>query len=169
MSAVLDRWNCLPHEEASEALLCSCGSHAWAEIMVRKRPYSSVSELLENSDRVWEGLSTDDWLEAFRCHPRIGAVSARDASEGSLALSKEEQGQVLDSSREVLERMAEGNRLYEKQFGFTFIVCATGKSADEILNLLYERLDQEPQVEIRDAAEQQRRITQIRLKKWLEI
>ena len=124
--------------------------------------------LLAKSDEVWRGLSEADWLEAFRSHPRIGESSTqRAASLQSAAWSEQEQRDVADANDAVRIALAEGNREYEQRFNRIFIVCATGKSPAGILKILQCRLENDEQTEIQEAAEQQRQITQIRLKKWL--
>ena len=109
-----------------------------------------------------------DWLEAFACHPRIGErkVSAHAGAQ-SAAWSRAEQAQTASANDEVLAEIAEGNQKYEELFGFTYIVCATGKSAKEMLTILKRRLGSSREIELREAAEQQRQIMQIRLGKWL--
>ena len=108
-----------------------------------------------------------DWMEAFACHPRIGEQKVAHASRKSAAWSRQEQSSAETAAERVLAELAEGNARYEQRFGFTYIVCATGKSADEMLEILNRRLGSDRITELREAAEQQRQITQIRLGKWL--
>ena len=108
-----------------------------------------------------------DWMEAFSCHPRIGGRKSAHASAQSSAWSTQEQSSTNAAAEKVLAELAEGNALYEQRFGFTYIVCATGKSAEEMLAILNRRLASDRSKELREAAEQQRQITQIRLGKWL--
>ena len=108
-----------------------------------------------------------DWLEAFACHPRIGERQAANAGGKSAAWSKQEQSHTNTAGDMLLTELAEGNRQYEERFGFTYIVCATGKSAEEMLGILMRRLSATRDAELREAAEQQRQIMQIRLGKWL--
>jgi 2-oxo-4-hydroxy-4-carboxy-5-ureidoimidazoline decarboxylase len=170
MNEVLARWNSAAQAEAIEEILACCGSQAWAEKMVGRRPFASERSLLFASDAVWFGSSSADWLEAFGRHPRIGEsagkASARTASE---EWSAAEQHHVSAAQAETKLALAEGNRAYEQKFGHIFIVCATGKSASEILEILRRRMHNEGGAELREAAEQQRQITQLRLKKWLGI
>ncbi len=152
-------------------MLACCGARRWAEEMVAQRPIASVEALGAMADRVWSTMQEPDWLEAFACHPRIGrrepaAVSAHGA-EKSAAWSSQEQSRTSSASERVLAELAEGNARYEQRFGFTYIVCATGKSAEEILAILQRRLASNRTAELREAAEQQRQIMQIRLGKWL--
>jgi 2-oxo-4-hydroxy-4-carboxy-5-ureidoimidazoline decarboxylase len=114
-------------------------------------------------------LSESDWLEAFRSHPRIGESKAvTDASPQSARWSEQEQSNVANARDSATTALAEGNRIYERKFKRIFIVCATGKSPEEILNILRRRLETDERTELQEAAEQQRLITQIRLRKWLQ-
>jgi OHCU decarboxylase len=128
---------------------------------------ASVVELSLAADRVWSTMEEADWMEAFAWHPRIGERKTAHASAKSQAWSRQEQSSAEDAEEAVLAELAAGNEVYEEQFGFTYIVCATGKSAEEMLSILNRRLGSERAAELREAAEQQRQITQIRLGKWL--
>jgi 2-oxo-4-hydroxy-4-carboxy-5-ureidoimidazoline decarboxylase len=171
MNATLAAWNVAGESEALNAMIACCGSKRWAEAMVVLRPIAGVAELSEAADRVWSTMQESDWLEAFACHPRIGerkpALVAAHASEQSAAWSRQEQSSADDANQLVLVELAEDNRLYEQRFGFTYIVCATGKSAIEMLTILKRRLASDRETELCEAAEQQRQIMQIRLGKWL--
>jgi OHCU decarboxylase len=167
MNAVLDRWNKAEDSEALRAMTACCGATRWAEAMTALRPIESVVELSLAADRVWSTMEEADWMEAFACHPRIGDRKPAHASAKSLAWSRQEQSSAEDADEAVLAELAAGNALYEERFGFTYIVCATGKSAEEMLTILNRRLGRERAAELREAAEQQRQITQIRLGKWL--
>lgn len=113
-------------------------------------------------------MQEPDWREAFACHPRIGERSAAALAGGqSTAWSRLEQSRTSAADENLLAELARGNQVYEEQFGFTYIVCATGKSAEEMLAILRRRLANTRDTELREAAEQQRQITQIRLGKWL--
>ena len=169
MSDALDRWNRLPVREAEADILACCGSRAWAQAMASRRPIASEAALFATSDETWRGLSEADWMEAFRSHPRIGeSRPERPAAANSAAWSAQEQSGVTASEQAIKAALADGNSEYEKRFGHIFIVCATGKSADEILGILQRRLQNDAATELREAAEQQRQITHIRLKRWLE-
>jgi 2-oxo-4-hydroxy-4-carboxy-5-ureidoimidazoline decarboxylase len=168
MSDVLARWNALRSEEAAEEILPSCGSRAWARGMAARRPILDEWTLLAAADQVWNSLPESDWMEAFRSHPRIGEANSRLSSPArSAAWSGEEQQRVRSADENVKIALAEANLAYEQQFNRIFIVCATGKSATEILELLRRRLLNDEITELREAAEQQRKIAQLRLKKWL--
>jgi OHCU decarboxylase len=168
VNETLAAWNAADATEARNAMLACCGSKRWADAMVALRPIASVFVLSEAADRVWATMQEADWLEAFACHPRIGDRNASiHAGEQSAAWSRTEQAQTNSASDRVLEEIAAGNERYEERFGFTYIVCATGKSAEEMLAILNRRLGSTREIELREAAEQQRQIMQIRLGKWL--
>jgi OHCU decarboxylase len=112
-------------------------------------------------------MEEPDWMEAFAAHPRIGERKASPANSASAAWSQQEQSSSALAPQPILDDLARGNSLYEERFGFTYIVCATGKSAEEMLAILGRRLKNDRQTELREAAEQQRQIMQIRLGKWL--
>jgi len=168
VSEVLARWNGLPHEEAAREILACCGSRTWATNMVSKRPIQDEVSLLATSDAIWRGLGEEDWLEAFRSHPRIGESRAEEVSPAqSSAWSAQEQQKAATADEAVKMALKWGNREYEQKFGRIFIVCATGKSASEILEILRRRLHNDDASELRLAAEEQRQIMHIRLKKWI--
>jgi 2-oxo-4-hydroxy-4-carboxy-5-ureidoimidazoline decarboxylase len=168
LSGVLSRWNLLPAEEAAKEILPCCGSQGWAQGMASCRPFKDVATLLATSDRIWRELSAADWLEAFESHPRIGdREKPAAATAQSAAWSAQEQTRAAVSDDSFKRALAEGNREYERKFHRIFIICATGKSAIEILDILRRRLSNDETTEVHEAAEQQREITQIRLRKWL--
>lgn len=151
-------------DEARELLRRCCGVKAWVERMLERRPFGSRDALHAAAREVWRALPPDDWRDAFQHHPRIGdraALGERFAATRDLA--QREQAGVAGASEDVLEALAAGNRAYGEKFGYTFIVCATGKSAQEMLAILRTRLANAPAVEIRIAAEEQARITALRL------
>jgi 2-oxo-4-hydroxy-4-carboxy-5-ureidoimidazoline decarboxylase len=168
MNEVLARWNRLSAEEAAQEILHCCGSIAWARALVVRRPIDDDTALIARSDETWWGLGLSDWMDAFSKHPRIGELKAPlAASVQSAAWSAQEQRNVTNVGESVQLALAEGNREYERRFDRVFIVCATGKSAPEILDILRKRLRNDVSAELREAAEEQRKITNIRLKKWL--
>jgi 2-oxo-4-hydroxy-4-carboxy-5-ureidoimidazoline decarboxylase len=135
--------------------------------MIQRRPFDSTAALCAAADTVWESLDRDDYLEAFRGHPRIGA-SLEDLAtrfESTADWSASEQGAVKGADRATLEALRDGNAAYESRFGFIFIVCATGKTAREMLALLQARIGNEPDAELRLAAAEQGKITKLRLEK----
>jgi OHCU decarboxylase len=148
-------------------MIACCGARRWASAMVALRPIGSVLDLSEAADRVWGTMEEADWMEAFVCHPRIGERKAAHAAARSVAWSKQEQSSASGTAEQVLAEIAEGNARYEERYGFTYIVCATGKSAEEMLTILKRRLLSDRAAELIEAAEQQRQITQMRLGKWL--
>ena len=168
MNDVLARWNALAVAQAAEEILPCCGSKTWAQGMAKQRPILDETTLQTASDHVWRNLNEADWMEAFRSHLRIGDSQAPAATlPASAAWSSEEQQKVGVANEDTKLALAEGNRAYEHRFKRTFIVCATGKSAAEMLEILRRRLRNDDVTELHEAAEQQRQITQIRLKKWL--
>ena len=169
MSESLTRFNSLPAEEARAELLKCCGARRWAEQVAAGRPYASAGELGEAADRVWRGLSADDWLEAFRAHPKIGErKAAAEVSAEARAWSEREQAGAASASEETRAALASANQTYEERFGFIFIVCAAGKTAAEMLSLLEARLGHDRETELRVAAGEQAKITRLRLRKLLE-
>lgn len=168
MNDVLARWNSLDPGKAAEEILPCCGSRGWAREMASRRPILNETELLAVGDEVWKSLAESDWIEAFSSHPRIGESHSQAVNPAkSVAWSEEEQRRVGTAAENVKLALAEGNRKYEQRFDRIFIVCATGKSAPEILEILRRRLRNDELVELLEAAEQQRQIAQLRLKKWL--
>lgn len=152
----------------AEFLKC-CGSSQWAKQMSEARPFSNSDELSSKADEIWWKLDEEDWLEAFRAHPKIGEKKAAAAqSTEAQKWSAQEQSESQKTAAETKEALADGNREYEQRFGFIFIICATGKSAEEILGALTGRLNNDSETELRAAAEEQRKITQLRLQKLLE-
>jgi 2-oxo-4-hydroxy-4-carboxy-5-ureidoimidazoline decarboxylase len=150
-----DFLNGLGPELAAVALESCCGARAWVEQMLALRPYSSSDALYAAAERVWLGLTVEQQLEAFAHHPRIG-----DRVGG---LSGQEQAGVASAGSQLLAALHAGNLAYEVRFGFVFLVCATGKSADEMLALLTERLTHDRDTELRVAAAEHAKITRLRL------
>ncbi len=168
MSEVLPRWNSLSREEAAREILPCCGSKNWAASMASKRPIQDELSLMETSDAIWGGLGEADWREAFRSHPRIGESRAEANSiTQSSAWSEQEQQKAASADEAMKLALKWGNREYEQKFGRIFIVCAMGKSAAEILEILRRRLHNDEATELQQAAEEQRQIMHIRLKKWI--
>ena len=168
---VLAQWNRLPADEAINAVLPCCGSRTWAEGMVARRPFADEAELLTASNETWRKVSPSDWMEAFRSHPRIGEkkpVMGSSAPGQSVEWSSQEQRDVTAADAAAKTALAEANREYERRFNRIFIVCATSKSAVEILEILRRRLKNGVETELHEAAEQQRQITELRLRKWLQ-
>ena len=164
----LEWLNALPEADARAELLRCCGSTAWARSMAEKRPFASESALTVAADEVWWNLSSDDWLEAFAAHPRIGNKKdvAKQHGEAQRWAAGEQRGADAANAA-TLQGLAAANAEYEQKFGHIYIVCATGKTADEMLALCRARLANAPHDELRVAAEEQRKITRIRLAKLL--
>jgi 2-oxo-4-hydroxy-4-carboxy-5-ureidoimidazoline decarboxylase len=162
--ARLRELNEAPPDEVRAILLRACGSSRWVDRMMARRPFANDSKLLFAARNEWFGLTEADWLEAFSHHPRIGD---RDALEARVPkthdLSSQEQAGIASAHEDVLTALAQANHDYFDKFGFTFIVCATGKSAEEMLALLRERLPHDRATELRLAAEEQAKITALRL------
>ncbi len=166
MNSTLADWNALDAPTAAETILPCNGSRTWAAQLAALRPFQTVFDLTCTADIVWRALPAYDWQQAFDSHPRIGETHAKAATEASLALSATEQS-AAQLTADTEAALAAANRAYEEKFGRIFIVCATGKSAEQMLTLLQHRLANDPSTELREAAEQQRQITQLRLRKWL--
>ncbi len=162
----LDRINSPSETEARAAFLGCCGARRWSEQMAARRPFASEAELFAAAEHVWRALPCEDWLEAFTAHPRIGDLDAlRRKFTQTAAWAAGEQAGVAGASEATLVALAEGNRVYEAKFGHIFIVCASGKSAGEMLALLEERLNNNSEKELRIAAREQEKITRLRLQK----
>jgi OHCU decarboxylase len=164
MTPSLERWNALPPAEAEREVIACCGSRRWAAEMAARRPFTHVAWLSETADDIWWTLDPADWLEAFAAHPKIGE-RASTGSETSQRWSAQEQAATDAANEDLASHLAESNRAYLAKFGFIFIVDASGKSRAEILALLERRLQNDSQQELREAAEQQRRIMHRRLEK----
>jgi len=160
----LDQLNALPVGQARDALARCCGASAWVERMVARRPFVNLDHLLGIAHAFWMGLGRDGWREAFGHHPRIGDLeSLRRRFAGTADLASREQAAVAAASPAVLEALAEGNRAYEERFGYIFIVFASGRTADEMLDLLKRRLGNDPEAELGIAAKEQWKIMRLRL------
>lgn len=164
--------NALDEDGAARALLRCCGSSRWARQMAAARPFAGAEAMSGAADAIWSALDRTDWLEAFVAHPRIGSggpdTSSGPGGSGGSDWSRQEQAGVAGAAAQSLRRLADANREYEARFGYIFIVCATGKGTDEMLALLEGRLRHDAGEELRVAAEEQRRITRLRLTKLLE-
>jgi len=160
IEAGLHALNAAGAHAATQDFLRCCGSTSWATRMADVRPFSNIDELEEAAERVWALCSREDWLEAFAAHPKIG-----QRSEGQWP--RQEQAQASDTTPEIQAAMARANQQYEAKFGYIFIICASGKTAPEILENLEQRLAHDPDNEIYHAAEQQQLITHLRLRKLL--
>ena len=157
------------HEASVMYLLFDCcGSRVWVRNMIEHRPYGTLDRVLQGADTEWNALRPDDWLEAFRAHPRIGEARAVGQSVVSARMSASEQSAFAKSDAVERAQFAQLNLMYEERFGHIFIVCASGMSAMEIETQLRSRLTNPPEQELRVAAEEQRKITRQRLERALE-
>ncbi len=169
MNDVLFRWNSLDPESATGEILPCCGSQVWAEALTAKRPYTNEAALYETSDTIWRSLPEAAWQQAFDSHPRIGQKHAQtQATKESLRWSAQEQRTALSGDASAKLALEDANHRYEQRFNRIFIVCANGRSSSEILSILEARMNNDPQTELLETAEQQRQITQLRLHRWLE-
>ena len=164
----LAEMNVLPRYRAEEELLKCCGSAAWAQWMARRRPFASPDRLLDAAGEIWWRLDPDDWIQAFRAHPQIGQRQSKaHKSSQSQAWSAQEQSGIDRAGVGVTMELEEANQEYLAKFGYIFIVCASGKSAEEMLAILRSRLPNSADQEIRVAAGEQSKITRLRLEKLL--
>jgi 2-oxo-4-hydroxy-4-carboxy-5-ureidoimidazoline decarboxylase len=160
--------NQLSAADAAAVFERCCGSRRWVERMLALRPFPDAEHLLAAANRIWQDLGEGDWLEAFSHHPKIGDIDAlRSKFASTAAWASQEQSGTARASDATLHALRDGNALYEQKNGFIFIICATGKSADEMLQLLQARLKNDRTTELRNAAQEQAKITQIRLEKAL--
>ncbi|MGO9641101.1 MAG: 2-oxo-4-hydroxy-4-carboxy-5-ureidoimidazoline decarboxylase [Candidatus Acidiferrales bacterium] len=166
MTSRLARFNSQTGPESEADLFACCGSRRWAREMASRRPSSDLAHLCEVADQAWWSLDRADWLEAVRAHPKIGERAANGEAIARRWAEREQAAARL-TSENVAALLAAQNLAYEKKFGYIFLVDATGKSSEEMLAILDRRIQNEPEAEVREAAEQQRRITRRRLEKLL--
>jgi allantoicase len=165
----LESFNRLPRQRALRALLDCCGSKKWAQQMAACRPFVGEADLFEAADKTWSALAREDWLEAFLHHPPIGQTRSGAMQSATASLwSAKEQSAAQKAAPEVLLELAEQNRTYAEKFGYVFLICATGKTSAEIVDAIRQRLPNDPDIELRVAAEEQRKIARLRLEKLLE-
>ena len=168
-SAGVPAFDALPGHDAAAVLESCCGSVGWVQAMLARRPFRALSRMLDAADEVWWSLGPEDWREAFDHHPRIGEQAAA-APQGATARawSAEEQRAVAGTGEDTRQALAEGNREYERRFGHIYLVSAAGKSAEEMLALLRQRMSNDPATELRVAAGEQAKITRLRLEKMFD-
>ena len=168
IAMTIDSLNALSEADAEAEFLKCCGSRAWAQTMTASRPFANEHDLFARADNVCASMTDEDWLEAFRAHPKIGEKKAAAAqTEQEQNWSSQEQAAIQVVSAETIRELAERNHAYEARFGFIFIVCASGKSSDEMLSRLKNRMQNDLRTELRVAAAEQRKITRLRLEKML--
>ena len=166
--AALDRLNALSPDEAVATFAQCCAASEWAKAMAVQRPYRHPEALFETADRVWNDLGPDAWRDAFQGHPRIGEKkSAAGQTETEARWSAQEQAVAQQDDGGISAELAAAQRAYEARYGHIFLICATGLSAPEILAALRLRMRNDPEAELRVAAEEQRKITRLRLEKLL--
>jgi len=157
----LEELNALPNAAAEAELLRCCGSSRWAKIMAEARPFDRIEQLYGEAEKTWWNLRPADWLEAFRAHPKIGERRPEAAWSG------QEQAGMSDATPAVVDAVARANQDYFSRFGYIFIVCATGKTAAEMLSRLESRLLNNADQELQVAAAEQNKITRLRLEKLI--
>jgi 2-oxo-4-hydroxy-4-carboxy-5-ureidoimidazoline decarboxylase len=164
----LQELNCLPIDRAKHLFMQCCTSEKWIEKMVASRPFTDTNGLRETADSIWNHLNEKDYLEAFDGHPKIGDIGSLKAKYANTKeLASGEQLGASNTTDEIIVELAKSNRAYEEKYGFIFVVCATGKSAREMLSLLKDRLKNDRQQELEIASEEQRKIFHLRLEKLL--
>jgi 2-oxo-4-hydroxy-4-carboxy-5-ureidoimidazoline decarboxylase len=158
--------NLLDDATAAYELERCCGSKRWVAAMMKKRPFADYKTLLRDAEDAWWQLGAADWKEAFSCHPKIGELGKiRDKFAPTATWTRIEQSGVGSADETTLRSLAELNAQYDKKFGYIFIICATGKRAEDMLAALRQRLNNNPDSELRIAALEQSRITALRLEK----
>ncbi len=164
----LERFNRLSPADTRKALLACCGAKKWVEQMVQQKPFPDLAYVLDTADKTWAALDRKDWLEAFRHHPPIGEKRAQQPqSETARRWSAAEQSAAQQGSPEKLAALAAANAAYHAKFGHVFLICASGKTSEDILGNLQQRMKNDPQTELSLAAEEHRKITRLRLEKLL--
>ena len=166
--SALERFNHLSSSEARKALLACCGARKWVDKMLEYRPFPDLPYALDTADKTWAELDRKDWREAFRHHPPIGQKRAQESqSPTARKWSAAEQSAAQRGAPEKLAYVAAANSAYHAKFGHVFLICATGKTIDDILAILQLRMRNDPQTELSIAAEEHRKITRVRLEKLL--
>ena len=164
----LEELNNLPRKQAMARFGDCCAATPWVQGMTDSRPFANRDAMLARSESLWPTLTERDWLQAFEAHPRIGNVdSLRKKYASTRELASGEQAGAHQAPEEVLQCLKAGNDAYLEKFGFIFIVCATGKSAQQMLSLLEARLPNSREQELENAAREQAKITAIRLEKLI--
>ncbi|MGH7565567.1 MAG: 2-oxo-4-hydroxy-4-carboxy-5-ureidoimidazoline decarboxylase [Gemmatimonadota bacterium] len=165
-ATALARLNALP-PDAAEAALCEvCGAHRWTSAVAAARPFANFSALAGAAEAAWDALSREGWIEAFATHPRIGEDHRVSDGKAS-AWSRAEQVGMAAAEDVTRAELAEAQREYERKFGWTYIVCATGRTAEEMRADCRARLANDPDAEIAVAAAEERRIGRLRLMRLL--
>ena len=164
----IEELNSLQINELQQTLFKCCGATNWAKQLAQNFPFKTVNEIINKSDEIWNNCEISDFLEAFTHHPKIGDIENLKKKFASTATwANTEQSAATTASQQTLEALTKGNDDYEKKFGYIFIVCATGKTAEEMLGLLRQRVSNTPEAEIKIAMEEQNKITLLRLQKLI--
>ncbi|MCE3254148.1 MAG: uraD [Cellvibrio sp.] len=163
----LSEFNALSKEDAIAALYGCCHCQSWAKHVAERRPFVSLEKLLTTANCFWTGVEEEQILEAFSGHARIGDIELLRSRYAGRAT--QEQGQVLQASEAVIQELHRLNKEYEEKHGFIFIVCASGKSAEEMLRLLRARIDNPRALELQNGAREQGEITRLRIAKLIDI
>lgn len=164
----IEQINSLDTDKASQLFMQCCTSQRWVEKMVTGRPYHDFTDLCNSADQFWNQMTEQDYLQAFEGHPKIGNVNSLKVKYANTKeLASGEQSGANQATDELILALAESNQTYEDKYGFIFIVCATGKSAEQMLDLLHNRLKNDRHRELEIASEEQRKIFQLRLEKLL--
>lgn len=164
----IEQINCLDQDQATQLFMQCCTSERWIKIMVDGRPYNNFSALRKSADQAWDQMTEKDYLQAFEGHPKIGNVSSLKAKYANTKeLASGEQSGASQAKETIILQLAKSNQAYEDKYGFIFIVCATGKSAEQMLDLLHSRLKNDRYRELEIASEEQRKIFHLRLEKLL--
>lgn len=161
----IKEFNQFSAEDAKSEIFKCCGCTSWAIKLTDNRPFNTIDDLRITSDTIWSTVSEADLMEAFSHHPKIGDKGSLQKKFATKEWASNEQSEVNNASEEIIDELAKGNADYEKKFGYIFIVCATGKSATEMLEMLKNRLPNSPEVEIKIAAREQNKITHLRINK----
>ncbi|MBL7716260.1 MAG: 2-oxo-4-hydroxy-4-carboxy-5-ureidoimidazoline decarboxylase [Bdellovibrionales bacterium] len=157
----LKQLNQLPDDEAREAFFACCGVKAWAASMSRSRPFQTMTAMVKTADEIWNRLSPEQKRDAFAHHPRIGEKTGGETEQS-------EQKGASNASDDVKAKLIQGNRDYETKFDHVFLICATGKSGEEMLEALQRRLSNDPETELQIAFKEQSKITRLRLEKFFK-
>ncbi len=159
------RINTADVDTARADLLKCCGSTRWTTAMLAKRPFPSLDAMIQSAHEIWDTLNREDYLEAFTHHPRIGEKSLREKFAPTASWASNEQAGISAATDSIIQELARLNDDYYTKFGYIFIICATGKSAQEMLTILKTRLPNPPESELPIAANEQKKITELRLRK----
>jgi 2-oxo-4-hydroxy-4-carboxy-5-ureidoimidazoline decarboxylase len=169
MAVAVKELDAMPPDQARGLLAECCASSKWVNEMVARRPFESRDDVYSAAEEIADSLGRDDWLDAFAHHPRIGEQKgAKAQGERGSTWSANEQSGIAGANEALLEELVDANRAYERRFGYIYIVCASGKTAEEMLKLARERLGNNLEEELRVAAGEQRKITRLRLGKLFE-